>query len=70
MKIVMQKITLQIDVQKFLLKKVRNIVPWKYVILMIRAEEAIKRKAKKLNAKQKGSDDSFNSWIDKEDITI
>ena len=66
----MQKITLQIDVQKFLLKKVRNIVPWKYVILMIRVEEAIKRKAKKLNAKQKGSDDSFNSWIDKEDITI
>ena len=38
-------------VEVFEIKKVRNIVPWKYVILVIRVEEAIKRKAKKLNAK-------------------
>ena len=38
-------------VEVFVIKKVRNIVPWKYVILVIRVEEAIKRKAKKLNAK-------------------
>ena len=38
-------------VEVFVIKKVRNIVPWKYVIFVIRVEEAIKRKAKKLNAK-------------------
>ena len=38
-------------VEVFEIKEVRNIVPWKYVILVIRVEEAIKRKAKKLNAK-------------------
>ena len=30
-------------VEVFVIKKVRNIVPWKYVILVIRVEEAIKR---------------------------
>ena len=38
-------------VEVFVIKKVRNIVPWKYVVLVIRVEEAIKRKAKKLSAK-------------------
>ena len=38
-------------VEVFVIKRVRNIVPWKYVVLVIRVEEAIKRKAKKLSAK-------------------
>ena len=57
-------------VEVFVIKKVRNIVPWKYVVLVIRVEEAIKRKAKKLSVKKKDSDDFFKSWIDKKDIAI
>ena len=53
-----------------MIKKIRNIGPWKYVILVIRLEEVIKRKASKLYVKQRGSGDSFNSWIDKKDVII
>ena len=33
-----------------------------------RIEKVIKRKGDKLNVKWKGSDNSFNSWIDKKDL--
>ena len=34
----------------------------------IRIEKVIQRKGDKLYVKQKGYDNSFNSWIDKKDI--
>ena len=33
-----------------------------------RKEKVIKKKANKLYVKQKGYDNSFNSWIDKKDV--
>ena len=67
-------------------KKVKNKVPWTYVINDLnskeiaekfyertnekefRVEKVIKRKCDKLYVKWKGYDNSFNSWIDKNDI--
>ena len=76
--------------EKFAIKKVKNIVPWAYVINYLNGEEiigtfyekelqktsqeefriekVIKRKGDKIYIKWKGYDNSFNSWIDKNDI--
>ena len=86
----MQKGILQIGPKKFLsLKKIKNMIPWTYVINdfndeeiigtfsekelqktnqeEFRKEKVIKKKGKKLYAKWKGYDNSFNSWTDKKD---
>ena len=74
----------------FVIKKVKNTVPWTYVINDLngekingtfyekelqkmsqekfRIEKGIKRKGDKIYVKWKGYDNSFNSWIDKNDI--
>ena len=66
----------------FIIKKIKNTVPWTYVINDLNGEEiigtfyekefriekVIKRKGDKLYVKWKGYDNSFNSWIDKKDI--
>ena len=74
----------------FLIEKIKNTVPWTYVIddlngeeisgtfyekelLKIdqqefRIEKVIKKKGDKLYVKWRGSDNSFNSWIDKKDL--
>ena len=68
----------------FVIKKVKNTVPWTYVIRHLKGEEivetfdekefrikkVIKRKVHKLYVKWKGYDNSFNSWIDKKYIVI
>ena len=73
-----------------MIKRVKNTVPWTYVINDLDAEEnivtfcekelqktnreeirirkEIKKKRNKLYAKWKGYDNSFNSWIDKDDL--
>ena len=73
-----------------MIKKVKNTVPYTYIINDLNAEQiigilyekefqktnqeefrigkVIKKKGKKLYAKWKGYDNSFNSWIDKNDI--
>ena len=71
--------------QMFVIKKVKNIVLWKYIIseetfyekelqktnqTEIRVEKVINRKGDKLYVKLKGYDNSFNSWVDKKDIVI
>ena len=74
----------------FVIKKIKNTVPWTYVIddlngeeitgifyekelqkiyqQEFRIEKVIKKKVDKLYVKQKGYDDSFNSWIDTKDL--
>ena len=74
----------------FVIDKIKNTVPWTYVINDLngeeitgtfyenelqktnqkefRIEEVIKRKGDKLYVKWKGYDNSFNSWINKNDI--
>ena len=74
----------------FLISKIKNTVPWTYVINDLNGEEiigtfyekqlqktnqkefriekVIKRKNHKLYDKWKGYDNSFNSWIDKNDL--
>ena len=74
----------------FVIKKVKNTVPWTYVIYDLNGEEiigtfyekefqktsqeefriekVIKRKGDKICVKWKGYDNSFNSWINKNDI--
>ena len=74
----------------FVIKKVKNAVPWTYVIYDLngqniigtfyvkelqktnhqkcKIEKVIKRKGKKLYAKWKGYDSSFNSWFDENDF--
>ena len=65
----------------FVITKVKNIVPWTYVISDLEEKEiggvfygkkfgktVIKRKINKLYVKWKGYHSSFNSWIDKKDI--
>ena len=74
----------------FVVDKIKNTVPWTYVINDLNGEEitatfyenelqktnqkefriekAIKRKGDKLYVKWKGYDNSFNSWINKNDI--
>ena len=52
----------------FVIKKVKNIVPWKKTNQKeFRIEKAIKRKCDKLYVKWKHYDNLFNSWIDKKD---
>ena len=45
----------------FVVKKIKNTVPWTYA-------SVIKRKGDKLYVKWKGYNNSFNSWIDKKDL--
>ena len=74
----------------FVIKKVKNIVPWTYVINDLNGEEiagsfyekelqktnqkefriekVIKRKGDKLYVECKGYNNSFNSWIDRNDL--
>ena len=74
----------------FVIKKVKNTVPWTYIINDLNSEEItgtfyekelqgtnqqkfriekiLKRKEDKLYVKWKGYNNSFNSWIDKEEI--
>ena len=66
----------------FVIKKVKNTLPWTYIINDFNGEElleyfmkkncrrqkVIKKKANTLYVKWEGYDDSFNSWIDKKDI--
>ena len=78
------------SVEIFMIKKVKNTVPWSYVINDLNGEEIIgtfyekelqktnhkeltiekriKIKENKLYVKQKGYNNSFNSWIDKKDL--
>ena len=75
----------------FVIKKVKNTVPWTYVINDLNGEEiigtfyekelqktnqqefriekVIKKKGNKLYVNWKGYDSSFNSWIDKKDLS-
>ena len=77
--------------EAFVIKKVKNTVPWTYVTndlngdeiigtfyvkelqktnqQELRIEKVIKKKGDKLYVKWKGHDSSFNSWIDKNDLT-
>ena len=62
----------------FVIKKVKNTVPWTYVINEkelqktnqeeFRIEKVIRRKGDKFYVKWKGYDNSFNSWIDKANL--
>ena len=74
----------------FVIKKIKNTVPWTYVINDLNSEEingtfyekelqqtnqkefriekVINRKGNKLYVKWKGYDNSFTSWIDKQDL--
>ena len=74
----------------FVISKIKNTIPWTYVISDLsgteitgifyekelqktnqkefRTEKVIKRKGDKLFVKWKGYDNSFNSWIDKNDV--
>ena len=74
----------------FIVKKIKNAVPWTYIISDLngegivgsfyekelqktnqrefRIEKVIKRKGNKLYVKWKGFNNSFNSWIDKNDL--
>ena len=65
----------------FVIKKVKNTIPWTYVINDLNGEEikkqikknselkkVIKRKGDKLYVKWKGYGNSFNSWIDKANL--
>ena len=92
-KTIFAKFMLQIGRKKLLwLKKLKNTVPWTYVIEKLNGEQiagifykkelqeangtefqiekVIQRKCDKLQVKQKGYDNSFNSWRDKKNITI
>ena len=50
----------------FVIKKVKNTVPWTYVINDVSGEEIVGtyQKGNKLYVKWEGYDSSFNSWID------
>ena len=65
----------------FVVSKIKNTVPWAYMISDLNGEELqktsqekfrieklIKRKGDKLFIKWKGYDNSFNSWINKKDL--
>ena len=65
----------------FVIKRVKNTVPWTYVVSDLKGEEVtknkikefrvqkvIKRKGDKLCVRWKGYDNSFNNWIDKKDM--
>ena len=67
----------------YIISKIKNTIPWTYLINDLNGEEiietfyekelqkvienVIKRKGDKLYVKWKGYDNSFNSWIDKKD---
>ena len=63
-----------------MIKKIKNIVQWIYIISDFNGEEmvehftkknckkVIKRKGNKLYGKQKGYSGYFSSWIDKKDM--
>ena len=66
----------------FVINKIKNTVPWTYVINDLngekiigtfyekefRIEKILKKKIDKLYFKWKGYDNSFNSWVDKKDL--
>ena len=57
----------------FVVSKIKNTVPWAYVINdlnneEIRIEKVLKRKGDRLYGKWIGYGNRFNSWINKEDI--
>ena len=65
----------------FVVSKIKNTVPWIYMISDLNGEELqktsqekfrieklMKRKCDKLYIKWKGYDNSFNSWINKKDL--
>ena len=66
----------------FVINKIKNTVPWTYVIndlngeeitgsfyeKKLRIEKILKRKCDKLYVKWKGYDNSFNNWINKKNI--
>ena len=64
----------------FVITKIKNTVPWTYVVSDFKGEEivrtfykkelqkVIKRQGVKLYFKWKGYNNSFNSWVDKKDI--
>ena len=76
----------------FVIKEIKNTVPWTYVIddlnceeiigafyrkelkkigqQEFRIEKVVTKKGNKLHVKWKGYDSSFNSWIDKKDLSI
>ena len=82
--------TANLSEEIFVIKEIKNTVPWTYVIKDLNGEEiigtfyekesqktnqkefriekVIKKKGKKLYVKWKGYDNSFNNWIDNEDI--
>ena len=78
----MQKATFQIGLKRFLLLKKLKILFRDHMLLVllkvkklldfrgkkIRVDKVIKRKSSKLYAIWTDYDNSFNSWIDKEDI--
>ena len=73
-KIFLKKVTLQIPLKKFLwLKKLKTLFTKnnckKTNQKEFRVQKLMKRKSNKLHVKWKGYDNSFNSWIDKKDLT-
>ena len=66
----------------FVVSKIKNTVPWTYVVSDLngevitgsfyekefRIQKALKRNSDKLYLKWKGYDDRFNSWVDKKDL--
>ena len=61
----LQKVTSE---EVSVIKKVKNTVPWTYIIGDLKDEGAAKKKDNKLYVKCKDCDNSFNSWPDKKDI--
>ena len=77
--------------RSFVVSKVKNTVPWTYVISdfngepifgsfyknelqktsqeKFRIEKRLEKKGDKLFVRWKGYNDSFNSWVDKKDVT-
>ena len=65
----------------FVIKRVKNTVPWTYVISNLNGEEIVgtfcEKELQKTNQREyriekvikKGYDNSFNSWVNKKDIT-
>ena len=59
-----------------MIKNIKNTVPWTYVINDLNGDEIIgtfyekdQQKTNQLYVKWKGYDSSFNSWIDKKDLS-
>ena len=58
--------TLNLSEEIFVIKKIKNTVPWTYVI----NDLMVKKLLEKLYVKWKGYDNSFNSWNDKKRLRI